>query len=265
MKTVILAGGFGTRLSEETSIRPKPMVEIGGKPILWHIMNIYSACGFDDFVIALGYKGEVIKEYFLNFYAMNNDITVDLQAGKTVVHGNQQPNWRVQLVDTGAQSQTGGRIKRLQNVLGNKTFFATYGDGLADINVDELLRFHRKHGKIATLTAIHPPSRFGEVVLSGPEVVQFAEKPPVSENWINGGFYVFEPEIFDYISRDDMPLEREPMEALVKEGELVAYQHESFWQPMDTLREKNLLEELWQSGKAPWQMNPVSQPLRRAA
>jgi len=228
-------------------------------------MNIYSARGYDEFVIALGYKSEIVKDYFLNFYEMNNDITVDLKEGKTIVHGSQQPNWRVQLIDTGINTQTGGRIKRLQNVLGNKTFFATYGDGLADIDVERLLRFHRKHGKVATLTAVHPPSRFGELVLDGSDVKEFAEKPRASEKWINGGFYVFEPEIFDYISGDDIPLERGPMEALVKNGELAAYKLEGFWQPMDTLREKHLLEELWQSGKAPWQMKTAKHFMRRVA
>jgi len=265
MKTVILAGGFGTRLSEETSVRPKPMVEIGGRPILWHIMNIYASRGYEEFVIALGYKSEVIKDYFLNCYALNNDISVDLRQGKSVIHGGQQPNWLVHLIDTGIRTQTGGRIKRLQRVLGNETFFVTYGDGLADIDVDELLRFHRSHGRIATVTAVHPPSRFGEIIVKGHQVVHFVEKPPASEAWINGGYYVFEPEIFDYIAGDETPLERAPMEALVTQGELMAFQLESFWHAMDTLREKNLLEELWQSGNAPWQARDVSSTLRRAA
>jgi glucose-1-phosphate cytidylyltransferase len=266
VKTVILAGGLGTRLSEETQVRPKPMVEIGGRPILWHIMNIYAARGYEDFVIALGYKSEVIKDYFINFYALNNDITVNLRKGTTEVHGGQQPNWQVDLIDTGTHTQTGGRIRRLQQVLGSETFFATYGDGLADINVAELLQFHHQHGKIATVTAVHAPSRFGELVVEGSQVVDFAEKPCPADNWISGGFYVFQPEIFDYIAGDDVPLERAPMEALVSDEELAAYKLESFWHPMDTLRDKNFLEELWQSGNAPWKVwDSSANSLRRAA
>jgi len=254
VKTVILSGGMGSRLAEETVVRPKPMVEIGGKPILWHIMNLYSAHGHKDFIIALGYKGEIIKEYFLNFYALNNDISLDIRNGRTDVHQGRQPDWRVRLVDTGHDTQTGGRIKRLESWIGNETFMATYGDGLADIDLDALLAFHRSHGKIATVTAVHPPSRFGEIVFDGDLVSRFAEKSQTAEGWISGGFFVFEPAIFDYIEGDHIPLEREPMEALVKQQQLCAYKHDGFWQPMDTLREKNTLQELWQSGKAPWRI-----------
>ena len=263
MKTVILAGGFGTRLAEETTVRPKPMVEIGGKPILWHIMNIYSECGYEDFVVALGYKGEVIKDYFLNFYALNNDIAVDMKRGTVAIQGGHQPGWQVQLVDTGLHTQTGGRIKRLKRFLGGETFFATYGDGLAEIDVSDLLRFHRAHGKIATVTAVHPPSRFGEMCLEEDRVLQFAEKPRSVDTWISGGFFVFEPEIFECIAGDEVALEREPMEALAREGQLMAYRLDAFWQPMDTLRDKNLLEELWQKNRAPWLQRVV--PARVAA
>ncbi|RKY07688.1 MAG: glucose-1-phosphate cytidylyltransferase [Planctomycetota bacterium] len=254
MKVAILAGGFGSRLQEETVIRPKPMVEIGGKPILWHILNIYSAFGFNDFVLALGYKGEYIKKYFLNFYAVNNDLTVDLANGKSEIHEGKQPNWRIDLVDTGLKTMTGGRIKRLQPWVGNETFLATYGDGLSDIRIEELISFHKSHGKVATLTAVRPPARFGGLNIDGGRVVKFAEKPQSGEGWINGGFFVLEPEIFDYIDGDSTPFEGEPMQKLASDGQLMAFQHEGFFQPMDTIRECNILEDLWVSGKAPWKM-----------
>jgi glucose-1-phosphate cytidylyltransferase len=254
IKTVILAGGLGTRLAEETSIRPKPMVEIGGKPMLWHIMNIYAAKGFGEFVIALGYKGEVIKQYFRDFYALNNDISIDLANGKAIIRSQLQPNWTVHLIDTGAATQTGGRIKILQPIIGDNTFFATYGDGVANIDIDELLRFHRSHGRLATVTAVHPPTRFGELGLDNDVVTSFAEKPHVAKEWINGGFFVFEPEVFAYIDGMDTALEREPLEALVRRRELVAYRHSGFWHAMDTLRERQLLEEMWQHGVAPWKV-----------
>jgi glucose-1-phosphate cytidylyltransferase len=215
-------------------------------------MNIYAASGFEDFVVALGYKGEVIKDYFLNFYALNNDIAVDLKRGSVAIQGGHQPDWQVHLVDTGLHTQTGGRIKRLKRFLGNETFFATYGDGLAEIDLGDLLRFHRAHGKVATVTAVHPPSRFGEMCLDQDRIRRFAEKPHPADSWINGGFFVFEPEIFQYLADDATVLEREPMEALANDGELMAYRLETFWQPMDTLRDKNLLEELWQTHRAPW-------------
>lgn len=253
-KIVILAGGLGTRLSEETTVRPKPMVEIGGKPILWHILNIYSAHGFNDFVVALGYKGEVIKEYFLNFFAVNNDITVDLATGTTTVHDGNQPAWRIHLADTGHDTQTGGRLGRLRRQVGSDTFMMTYGDGLADVNVAELVSFHRSHGKLATVTTVRPPARFGGVVFAGDQIVEFTEKPQAEGGWINGGFFVLEPQVLDYIADDSTIWERDPLERLAADGELMAYRHKGFWQPMDTLREKKLLEDLWSSGDAPWRV-----------
>jgi len=252
MKTVILAGGFGTRLSEVTASIPKPMAEVGGKPLLWHIMNIYAHHGFNEFILALGYKAEVIKEYFLNFYAINNDLTLDLENGRTIVYEGKQPLWRIHLVDTGIETQTGGRIKRLKDWIGNETFLLTYGDGVSDIDIEKLVAFHKSHGKLATVTAVHPPARFGGLVLEGSLVKEFSEKNQSSEGWINGGFFVLEPEVLNYIAQDGTAWEREPLEQLAKGNELMAYFHEGFWQPMDTLREHRLLESLWQSGKAPW-------------
>ena len=255
MKVVILAGGLGSRLQEETAIRPKPMVEIGGKPILWHILNIYSAYGFNEFTLALGYKGEAIKEYFLDFYAHNNDLTVDLVEGKTHVHQGKQPNWKIDLVDTGQNTMTGGRLKRLQPWLGNETFMATYGDGLADICIADLLAFHRSHGKLATLTAVRPPARFGGLEIEKDGLVtKFVEKPQGGEGWINGGFFVLEPDVLDLIEGDETAFERKPMQELARQGQLMAFQHPGFFQPMDTIRDKNQLEELWQTGKAPWKV-----------
>jgi len=254
MKVGILAGGLGSRLQEETSLRPKPMVEIGGKPILWHILNIYSAFGFKEFVLALGYKAELVKEYFLNFYALNNDLTVDLVSGTTEVRGRNQPDWRVHLVDTGLATQTGGRVKRLKRHLAGETFMLTYGDGVADVDLRKLLEFHRAHGKIATVTAVRPPSRFGSFVLEGSRIVEFQEKPQTGEGWINGGFFVLEPAVFDFIEGDDTIWERAPMERLAAEGQLMAFQHAGFWQPMDTLRERRVLEDLWAGGKPPWKV-----------
>ena len=254
MKTVILAGGIGSRLAEETTVRPQPMVEIGGRPILWHIMSIYASYGFNEFIVALGYKGEVIKEYFLNFYALNNDLTIDLSTGQTIIHDGNQPNWKVHLVDTGLRTQTGGRIKRLARWIGNETFMLTYGDGVANVDLRGLLDFHRSHGKLATVTAVRPPARFGGLGFDGDLVVRFVEKPQTGEGWINGGFFVLEPGVLDYIEGDDTVWEREPLERLAADGQLVAYKHAGFWQPMDTLREKQLLEALWESGKAPWKV-----------
>ena len=252
MKVVILAGGLGTRLAEETASRPKPMVEIGDRPILHHLMQLYASAGFDEFVVALGYKQEVIKDYFLSLRATSNDFSVDFSSGNIVYRETPKLAWRVHLVDTGLATLTGGRIKRLRDIIGNNTFMCTYGDGLASIDVAEVLAFHKRQGRLATVTAVRPPARFGTLDIEGDRVARFVEKPQASEGWINGGFFVFEPDIFDRISGDDMPLEHNPLMSLAADGQLSVFKHEGFWQPMDTLREKNLLEELWQSGNPPW-------------
>ena len=255
MKAVILAGGFGSRLSEETILRPKPMVEIGGKPILWHIMNIYASQGVDEFIIALGYKGEYIKEYFLNFYAINNDLSIDLSNGETTIHDGKQPNWKVHLVDTGLYTQTAGRLRRLRKWLDeDETFMFTYGDGVADIDVKALLEFHKSHGKLATVTTVRSPSRFGRIVFDGNQVTKFHEKPTGAQGWINGGFFVLQPQAIDYIENDASIWEREPVENLSRDSQLVGYRHYGFWSCMDTLKEKNYLEELWGTDKAPWKL-----------
>jgi glucose-1-phosphate cytidylyltransferase len=256
MKTIILAGGLGSRLSEETTARPKPMVEIGGKPMLWHIMNLYACHGFEEFIVALGYKGEVIKDYFLKFFALNNDLTLDLATGATTVHDGRQPRWKVHLVDTGLATQTGGRVKRLDAWLGpDTTFMLTYGDGVANVDLRALLRFHCAHGRLATVTTVRPPARFGGILFNGgDEVRRFSEKPQAGEGWINGGFFVLNRGVMDYIEDDETLWEREPLERLARDGQLMAYRHEGFWQPMDTLRERRLLEELWTSGSAPWKV-----------
>lgn len=253
MKVAILAGGVGSRLSEETFVRPKPMIEIGGRPILWHIMERYSRYGHREFVIALGYKGEYIKRYFADYYTIKSNLTVDTGNGKVRAHGdNGQPNWTVDLIDTGLSTLTGGRIKRLAPYLGNRTFMLTWGDGVSNLNIDELLKFHTSHGKLATLTAVRPTARFGHLELDGDAVVEFSEKPQTSKGWINGAFFVLEPGVFDYIQGDQTPWEREPMEQLAQDGQLMAYKHTGFWQCMDTLRDKLLLNELWDSGRALW-------------
>lgn len=254
MKTVILAGGLGSRLQEETTVRPKPMVEIGGRPILWHIMNIYGAHGFNDFAIALGYKGEIIKQYFSSFYEFNNDFSINLATGEREIHTDRNPRWNVSLINTGRNTQTGGRLLRLKSLLKQETFMLTYGDGVADIDIKALVAFHRSHGKLATISAVKPPARFGGLNIKNRQVVSFAEKLQGSEGWINGGFFVFEPKVFDYIEGDDTLLEKEPLERLTADGQLMAYEHGGFFQPMDTLREKNLLEQLWKSGTAPWKI-----------
>jgi glucose-1-phosphate cytidylyltransferase len=254
MKTVILAGGMGTRLQEETTLKPKPMVEIGGKPILWHIMKTYAVHGFREFVIALGYKGEVIKEFFLRYYYHSHDFTIRLADGDVQAYQGDREDWTVHLVDTGLQTQTGGRVKRLAPVLANETFMLTYGDGVSNVNINELLAFHRQHGKLATVTAVRPPARFGGLSFEGDLVARFAEKPQVGEGWINGGFFVLEPGVLDYIAGDDTYFEREPLERLARDSQLVAFRHGDFWQCMDTLRDVRLLESLWESGKAPWKV-----------
>jgi glucose-1-phosphate cytidylyltransferase len=252
MKTVILAGGLGTRLAEETTVRPKPMVEIGGRPILWHLMSIYAAHGFKEFVIACGYRGEVIKQYFSDFFHHHSDWTVDLRSGARTVVKQETPDWLVHLVDTGVDTLTGGRLLRLRHLLGAGTFMVAYGDGLSNLDIAALVRFHQAHGKLATVTAVHPPARFGAMELDGDRVLLFSEKPQTNVGWINGGFFVFEPAMLDYIGGDNVPLERSPLERLAADGQLMAFRHDGFFQPMDTLREKRLLEELWQTGHAPW-------------
>lgn len=256
VKAVILAGGFGVRLSEETHLKPKPMVEIGGRPIIWHIMNIYSASEIKEFVIALGYKAEVVKQYFMNFCAFNSDLTVDLATGATAVHnGNNQPDWTVHLVDTGLHTQTGGRLKRLAHWLGkDETFMFTYGDGVADIDLQEVLRFHYSHGKLATVTTVPSPSRFGRIRFEGDNVTEFYEKPEASEGWINGGYFVLNRRAIDYIDGDDSIWERDPIQRLARDGQLMGYRHHGFWSCMDTLKEKNMLEDLWNAHKAPWKV-----------
>lgn len=253
MKTVILAGGLGTRLAEMTEALPKPMVEIGGAPILWHIMKIYEAHGFTDFVIALGYRAEVVKRYFLDYYHLRNDLTI-AGDGTVEVHDGTRENWTIDLVDTGVTTQTGGRLKRLAGLLGRDTFMLTYGDGVADVSCRALVAFHRSHGKLATVTAVRPPARFGGLVFDGDLVAEFTEKPQVGEGWINGGFFVLEPQVLDYIEGDESIWERDPLERLAADKQLVAYKHDGFWQPMDTLRDVRLLNALWQGGDVPWKL-----------
>lgn len=254
MKVIILAGGLGTRLSEETIKIPKPMVEIGGVPILLHIMNIYASYGFTDFVIACGYKGEMIKAYFQNYFLHNSNFIIHLKDGRHEVLDTQTPDWRVSVIDTGFNTMTGGRLRRLKKWINQERFMLTYGDGVADVNLKSLLAFHLKHGKPATVTAVRPPARFGGLVILENKVLEFSEKPQTGEGWINGGFFVFEPDVLDYIEDDQTILEREPLEKLAAQGQLMAFHHEGFWQPMDTLREKSLLESLWAEGKAPWKV-----------
>jgi glucose-1-phosphate cytidylyltransferase len=255
MKVVILAGGLGTRLAEETEVRPKPMVEIGGHPILWHIMKIYASQGFNEFFVALGYKGEIIKRYFLDYYSLSGNMTVNLSNGKAEISQNEQlDDWTVNLIDTGQNSMTGGRVKRLQPFLKNETFMVTYGDGVADVDLNELVKFHRSHGKMATVTAVHPLARYGELFINEDSTTKFSEKPQTHEGWINGGFLVFEPEVLNYLSGDTSILEIEGLERLANEGQLVAYRHYGFWQCMDTLRDKRQLEAAWESGNPPWKV-----------
>lgn len=256
MKAVILAGGFGTRISEESGVRPKPMVEIGGRPILWHIMKIYSHFGINDFIICCGYKANIIKEYFANYYLNNSDLTFDLRSNQIEVHRSHTEDWRVTLVHTGHNSMTGGRLKRVKDFIGNETFCMTYGDGVSDVDISQTIEFHKAQNTLATLTAVQQPGRFGVFNMSADDtkVKHFQEKPNVEADmpWINGGFFVLEPEVIDYIQDDSTVWERGPLEKLAADGELSAYRHTGFWQPMDTLRDKYLLEDLWQTGKAPW-------------
>ena len=252
MKVVLLAGGFGTRLAEYTEEIPKPMVPIGGRPILWHIMQHFAAYGHKDFYLALGYKANVIKEYFLNYRVLNADFTVDLQSGTVTPHQLDEVDWKVTLVETGLNSMTGGRVKRMQSYIGNEPFLLTYGDGLSDVNINQLVTFHKSHGKMVTITAVHPGARFGELEMQGEQVSSFQEKPQTRQGWINGGYFVIEPEFFKLINDDKTILEQEPLELASQMGELMAYMHEGFWHCMDTKRDNDLLEDLWQKGKAPW-------------
>lgn len=254
MKVVILAGGLGTRLQEETAVRPKPMVEIGGRPMLWHIMHLYAHHGLNQFVVALGYKAEMVREYFSRYHQISRDLSLDLATGKVTSHGAMTEDWKLDLIYTGQLTQTGGRIKRLKEWIGNDTFCLTYGDGVGDIDITKLVAFHKSHGKLATVTAVRPPARFGGIELKGDTVVSFAEKNQTTEGWINGGFFVLEPKVLDYIAADDTIWERGPLERLASEGNLRAFRHEGFWCPMDTIRDKNLLEAQWESGNAPWRV-----------
>jgi glucose-1-phosphate cytidylyltransferase len=254
VKVVILAGGLGTRLAEETEVKPKPMVEIGGQPILWHILKLYASQGFNEFFIALGYKGEVIKRYFIDYYTLSGNVTIDFASKKTLFSEKEAEDWKVNLIETGQNSMTGGRIKRLELFLKDETFMVTYGDGVGDVNVKELLDFHRSHGKLATVTAVRPPARYGELLFNEDSTVHFSEKPQTGEGWINGGFLVFEPQVFAYLKGDDSIMEIDILENLAKENQLVAYKHYGFWQCMDTLRDKKHLEEFWQKGNAPWKI-----------
>ncbi len=256
MKVVILAGGRGTRISEETEIIPKPMIEIGGKPILWHIMKLYSHYGFNDFIISLGYRGYLIKEYFSHYFLHMSDVTIDLSKNKTSIHATASEPWKITLVDTGVETMTGGRINRVRKYIGNESFMLTYGDGLADIDLGKLLKLHKKNKKIATLTAVQHAGRFGVLDINrGDTVTSFLEKPKGESSWINGGFFVIEPSVFDFITEGDATIwERAPLESLAKRGDLKAYKHDGFWRCMDTLRDKNELESIWQSGAAPWKV-----------
>lgn len=254
MKVAILAGGVGSRLSEETEAKPKPMVEVGLKPILWHIMMYYSKFNFNEFVVALGYKGDHIKRWMKEYCALNSNMTIKMGTGEVILRDTNVPHWTVDLVDTGLGTNTGGRIKRLAPWVGNSTFMLTWGDGVANLDLNELLAFHRSHGKLATLTAVRPPARFGHLELDDSRVVEFSEKPQTAEGWINGAFFVLEPGIFDYIENDDTQWEKDPLENLARDGQLMAFMHTSFWQCMDTLRDKKMLEKLWDSGNAPWKI-----------
>lgn len=255
MKVGILAGGLGTRLSEVTSVLPKPMVEIGGKPILWHIMKSYAAYGYKEFVIALGYKGEIIKDYFLNYRLHSRGLSIDLSDGQIEIHQGSCEDWKIHLLDTGLETQTGGRVKKIADFIGNEPFMLTYGDGVSNLNIDDLLKFHKSHGRYATITSVRPPARFGEIRFEGNKVTRFEEKPQVGEGWINGGFFVLQPEIIKFIDNDEKVIfERDPLERLAAIDQLMAYRHEKFWQCMDTMRDVRILETLWQENNAPWKV-----------
>lgn len=254
MKTVILAGGMGTRFAEATDARPKPMIEVGGTPIILHVMNIYGAYGYGNFIVACGYLSQVIKNYFLNYYHLESDLTVSLADGSVEVKNPVRRDWTISLVETGLNTMTGGRLKRLKDWIGNETFMCTYGDGVANIDIEKLMKFHRSHGKLATVTSVHPPARFGNLQTEGNAVLSFAEKDQSVEARINGGFFAFEPAVLDYIDGDHIALEREPLSQLAADGELMAYHHEGFWHPMDMLRDQRYLEQLWVEGKAPWKV-----------
>jgi len=254
MKVVILAGGLGTRLSEETDFKPKPMVEIGGKPILWHIMKIYSHYGFDEFIICLGYRGYMIKEWFANYFLHNSDVTIKIKTNETIVHNAPTEDWTISLIDTGLNTQTGGRLKRVKDYLNNETFMFTYGDGVANINIKELVKFHKNHGKLATMTSVQPPGRFGAIELKESRITSFYEKPRGDYAWINGGFFVLEFDVINCIENDETIWERAPLENLAKDNQLMAYKHKGFWKPMDTLRDNRALNSLWKSKKAPWKI-----------
>ena len=254
MKVAILAGGLGTRLSEETTVKPKPMVEIGGKPILWHIMNIYAAYGFKEFVVALGYRGDLIKDYFVNYHYHERSLTVKLKNGEIAMLEGNSEDWIVHLLDTGVDTNTGGRVKRVAEFIGSEPFMLTYGDGVSNIDISRLIEFHRAQKKLATITAVRPPARFGQMVLEDGKVTQFKEKPQIGEGWINGGFFVLQPEVVNYIEGDQTAWEFESLEKIAAVGQLAAYQHEDFWQSMDTLRDVHMLEKLWREGNAPWKI-----------
>lgn len=254
MKAVILAGGFGTRISEESHLRPKPMGDVGGRPVLWHILKIYSAYGINDFIICCGYKSYIIKEYFANYFLHMSDVTFDMSSNEMEVHQNKAEPWRVTLVDTGQHTMTGGRLKRVRDYLGDETFCFTYGDGLSDVNISDLIAFHEAQGTLATLTAAQPPGRFGAIRMDDKRVLKFEEKPQGDGGWVNGGYFVLSPRVIDYIEGDATSWEREPLERLAGDGELSAFVHRGFWQPMDTLRDRLALEKLWESGAAPWKV-----------
>ena len=252
MKVLLLAGGLGTRISEETHLKPKPMIEIGGKPILWHIMKMYSHYGFNEFVVLLGYKGYVVKEFFANYFMHNSDVTVDLAENKTTIHDNKSEPWKITLLDTGMHSMTGGRVLRAKDYIGNEPFMLTYGDGVSDVNIKELVEYHRSHSGCITMTSVQPEGRFGAIKMEGARISQFLEKPKGDGAWINGGFFVCDPKVLDYLDGDSTVFEKEPLEKMAKEKELFAFQHTGFWKPMDTLRDKNQLEDMWANNTAKW-------------